>query len=309
MEQSLRDAMRVGIVSFMAFPELGSGRGDAAAALERLAGDDFFEHLDVTRINDPDARRRAIDVVSRAGVQAGFGAHPIILGEGLDLGALDEDTRRAAVGRVASFLGQACEWNATAFVVLSGKDPGDAHRPGATDQLVRSLVELGDQSAARGGPPVVLETFDRAPYAKNCLVGPTDLAVEVARRVRESHRDFGLLLDLSHLPLQGEDPAEALAKAADFLSYVHIGNCVMNDKGHEAYGDSHPPFGIPEGENGVPELADFLASLFDAGYLASGKRPLVAFEVKPMTGWSTEAIIENARDTLTQAWQKVELPR
>ena len=308
MQQSLNDAVQVGIVSFMAFPELGSGDGDAVAAMERLAGDGFFEQVDVTRINDPDVRSRAIGVILDAGIEAGFGVHPVILGEGLDLNALDEDTRRAAVDRIASFLSQACQWKAAAFVVLSGKDPGDADRPKAVDQFVRSLVELGDRSAEQGGPPIVLETFDRVPYAKNCLVGPTDLAVEVARRVRESHPGFGLLLDLSHLPLQGEKPAEALAKAADFLSYVHIGNCVMTDEDHEAYGDSHPPFGIPGGENGVAELRDFLGSLFDVGYLGSGKRPVVTFEVRPMTGWPADAIIENARQTLTRAWQELERP-
>lgn len=308
MKTNLKEAMRVGIVSFMAFPELGSGDGDVLAAMERVARDDLFEQMDVTRINDADTRRLAIDVISGAGMQVGFGAHPIILGEGADLNAIDEDTRRAAVARIASFLDQACQWGATGFVVLSGEDPGDADRPSAVDQLVRSLIELSDQSAELGGPPIILETFDRVPYAKNCLVGPTDLAVEVARRVRERHPEFGLLLDLSHLPLQGENPARALAKAADFLSYVHIGNCVMNDKDHEAYGDSHPPFGLPGGENGVTELRDFLASLFDVGYLGSPERPVVTFEVRPMIGWSTDAIIENARETLDRAWRELELP-
>ena len=309
MQEHLTHYMQVGIVSFMAFPDLGSGEGDVVAAMEKLADHGFFEQVDVTRVADPDARRRAIAVVRSSGMRVGFGAHPIILSEGLNLNAPDEGERRAAIDRLVPFIDEACEWGALAFVVLSGKDPGDADRDRATDALIGSLDELADESRKRGGPPIVLEQFDRVPFGKNCLVGPTPLAAEVARKMRDEHPDFGLLLDLSHLPLLGEDPAAALATAKEYLNYVHVGNCVLKDETHEAYGDNHPPFGIPEGENGVAALRDFLKSLFDVGFLAIDRRPVVGFEIKPTTGWTSDAVLDHARATLEQAWEELTLDR
>ena len=308
MERPWSDAMRVGLVSFMAFPELGSGNGDVVSAMETITRDPFFQQVDVTRVNDPDARCRAIRIARDASLSVGFGAHPIILGEGINLNALEDSARRAAVERLTPFIDEACEWNAEAFVVLSGKDPGHERRPDAVDALVTSLVELGERSAARDGPPIVLETFDRVPFAKNCLAGPTDLCVDIARKVRKRTGDFGLLLDLSHLPLLDEDPARSLALAKDCLSYVHVGNCVRDERhsDHDAYGDHHPPFGIPEGANGPHELREFLRALFDVAFLGKGRRPVVGFEIKPPAGSGADEVFANAKDTLAEAWRALE---
>ncbi|MFH0965289.1 MAG: TIM barrel protein [Planctomycetota bacterium] len=310
MEEHFSHYMQVGIVSFAAFPDLGSGKGDVVAAMEMLADDPLFEQIDVTRVDDPAERRKAASIAQSANMRVAFGAHPVILSENLDLSSCDEGARTAAVKRLLPFIGEAVEWKAFAFVVLSGKDPGEASRDKALDALVRSLIELAAASRSQGGPTIVLETFDRVPFGKNCLVGPTDLAVQVARKVRKSHPDFGLLLDLSHLPLLDEDPRQSLLRSKGLLSCVHIGNCIRKERyrGHPAYGDNHPPFGIPEGENGVRELRDFLAALFEVGYLAAGRKPVVGFELKPPAGMSVEALLENARSTLGQAWAQLRVP-
>jgi len=91
------------------------------------------------------------------------------------------------------------------------------------------------------------------------------------------------MLDLSHLPLQGETSKEALQVIKDHVMHIHIGNCVKKE-GHPAYGDQHPRFGLPGGENDVPEIVEFLRELFHIGYLGEGKRPVVAFEVNPCPG-------------------------
>jgi hypothetical protein len=48
--------------------------------------------------------------------------------------------------------------------------------------------------------------------------------------------------------------------------------------GRPGYGDQHPRFGFPGGENGVEELAAFLRGLFEIGYLEQvpDAAPLVA---------------------------------
>ena len=112
------------------------------------------------------------------------------------------------------------------------------------------------------------------------------------------------MLDLSHLPLLGEDPYEAVHALSDCLVHVHIGNCVT-DPSHPAYGDSHPRFGYPGGDNGVTELSIFLRVLLDCGYLDRVKRPIVSFEVKPVDGESSRAVIAGSKRALMEAWAMV----
>jgi hypothetical protein len=77
----------------------------------------------------------------------------------------------------------------------------------------------------------------------------------------------------------------------------------MRDTRHEAYGDNHPRFGIPEGEVGLDELTEFLAGLSSIGYFGGDKKPL-SFELKPCTGESAEEIIAESTGILDDAWAR-----
>ena len=74
------------------------------------------------------------------------------------------------------------------------------------------------------------------------------------------------MYDLSHQPLLDEQALPALSTLKDYLVHAHVGNCVKAAE-LAGYGDQHPRFGFPGGENGVPELVDFLQALFAVGYL------------------------------------------
>ena len=41
------------------------------------------------------------------------------------------------------------------------------------------------------------------------------------------------------------------------------------------------------------------------GYIGEGKQNVVAFEVKPMSGESSEVVIANAKRTLMEAWARL----
>jgi len=98
-----------------------------------------------------------------------------------------------------------------------------------------------------------LESFD-FDVDKKCLIGKSDLAADIARKVRKKFSNFGLILDLSHFPLQYEQTKKALKNSIDFITHLHIGNCVLRDKSHAAYGDQHPRFGVEGGENDVEQV-------------------------------------------------------
>jgi sugar phosphate isomerase/epimerase len=308
-----QDFMSVGIIHFMAFPEAGQDGGPVLETLKTLCEDDYFQAIEVTAIRDGAVRQRAIRLVRDSGKRAVFGAQPVLLAGRHDLNSTVPRVRQAALDAVRALIPQAKEWEATSLVVLSGPDPGDAERPLARTMLCASLKELCEFSRRAAGPPVLLETFDRAAFARNRLIGPSEEAARIADRVHPYYRSFGLVLDLSHLPLLGETPDHALKAVRQDLRHVHIGNCVLRHRSHPAYGDQHPMFGIPEGENGVAELAAFLKALLEIRYIGdpstadSGKagagRNIVSFEVKPFGGQTSAQVLENAKQTLDAAWK------
>jgi len=304
MKESLQSYMKVGIVHFMAFPETMKGEGPVLETVKKIAEDHFFSAIEVTSIKDAAQREAVAKVLKASRMTVGFGGQPALLSAKLDLNSLDEDKRKAAVDRIKACVDEASILGAQAVAMLSGPDPGTANREQGILQLIKSLKEICEYARSHNDPAVVLETFD-AEIDKCCLIGPSPDALRVAKEVKASFPKFGLMVDLSHLPLQRETPQQALGMLKDHLVHIHIGNCVMKDKSHPAYGDVHPGFGCPGSEVDVPEVTSFLRALFEVGYLKEGKRPVVAFEVKPMAGESSEAIVAGAKRTLLEAWARV----
>ena len=298
MNSPLHSAMKVGIVQFMAYPN-----GPALETITKIAEDPFFGAIEITSIPDPAERTAVAKLLAGAHLVVGFGAQPIELGNKLDINSLDAEKRQASVNRLKVAVDEAAELGAQRFAVLSGPYPGEQHEAEAVKALIDSLNQLCGYAAGKG-LSVVIETFDRS-IDKKSLIGPNALAVEVSAAVRRDYPTFGLMLDLSHLPLQFETSEQALSVAKDHLVHAHIGNCVLNDQGHPLYGDLHPRFGVEGGENDVPELVEYLRMLREIGYIGEGKQNIVAFEVKPQAGESSAIVVANAKRTLIEAWARL----
>lgn len=136
------------------------------------------------------------------------------------------------------------------------------------------------------------------------MVGPTTLAKDVAEVVRSEHSNFGLMVDFGHIPLLKETAQQALAPVKEYLSHIHLGNAVL-DKGCAGYGDNHPIFGIPGSANGLPEMIDFLKTLMEIEFLDGRSLPIVSFEIKPLEGQDSLAIIAHAKRMINRAWAMV----
>jgi len=307
MNEPMYRYMDVGLIHFMAYPSTIRGEGPILETVRAIAEDDYFTLIEITWIKDDEVRKQVKDLLNTAAVKIAYGAQPALLTQKLNLNSEDEAERRKAVDQIKACIDEAYFMGARGCALLAGKDPGEAGRDTAKKLLVQSLKELCDYSRSKGSMPIILETFDREQYGKNAVAGPTAESVAISEAVRADWPSFGLMLDLSHLPMLKESAREALTLAKDHLVHVHIGNCVIRDPSHPAYGDEHPRFGIPGGENGVEELAEFLSVLFDVGYLSTqGPKP-VSFEVKPIAAMneSSETVIANAKRTLNKAWALV----
>jgi len=304
MKEPIQEYATVGFVHFMLWKDCIKGAGDFAS-VNTILNDPYFGAVEVSWINDAAQRRSVFESIRKSGKAASFGAQPVLLTQNLDINHLEEEERRRAAEAVTSVVPQAYELGAKGFAVLSGKAVGETDKDRAMEQLVKSLVEIGSELRTHGEIPLVLETFDRLDYGKNRLIGPNSDAALIAREVRKSIPTFGLMLDLSHLPLQGESPAQAWEAAGEYVVHAHMGNCVMGKPDHPMNGDEHPPLGIPEGENGVEELTEYLWVLLENGYLSKQRKPFLSFEVSVFGDWTPEGVIAQSKETLDTAWSRV----
>jgi len=290
--------MKVGIVQLMAFPG-----ADTVESIKKIAEDEFFGAIEIASI--PDDIRADVDKILEASkLVVGHVGPEALLGQKLDLNSLVPQQREAALSHMKAAVDEAYSFGAKQLAVHSGPAPASDKWGQAKELLVDSLTQLCSYAQSKGNLGVAMEIFDRE-HDKKYLIGPTEEGVQVAKEVRRRYSNFGLMIDLSHLPLLGESADYAIKMARDYLTHVHIGNCVLKEKSHPLYGDKHPPFGIAGGENDVDELRLFLRALMDIGYIGKGKQNVIAFEVKPLSGESSEVIVANAKRTLLEAWARL----
>ncbi len=305
MKESWESLVDLSIVLFMIFPETLTGSGPILETVSRIVNDDFFSMIEVGHINDPEVRKQVAEVIATSHIRVAFGAQPSILTKKLDLNSFDGTKRKEALATLIPQIDEAREIGAKRFTVLSGPDPGEEKRIEARELLIQSLLELCSHGKEKG-INVTLETFDRT-VEKKSLIGPSDEAIMVSKAVKKQFPDFGLMYDMGHAPLLGEDPAKSLMLLKDHLVHVHVGNCVKKP-GLPAYGDQHPRFGFSGSENDVPQLVRFLRALFDVGYIPSKPRevsPVIGFELKPARDERPDSVIANGKRTWKKAWSLI----
>lgn len=305
MKTDLHYYMQVGIVHFMAYPETMKGDGRITDTVKKIVTDDFFSAIEITSVNDEAEREKVSSLLESGGMTIGFGAQPIILSKKANLNSFDTEERQFAINLVKEAIDQAYEMNASKLGLLSGPKPAK-NEDQALQILVNSLKELCQYAKSKGDIVLSLETFDDE-TDKKCLIGSNRLAVEVAKEVRKIDPTFGLMLDLSHLPMQRETSKEALTIARDYMNHAHIGNCYIKDPSDPAFGDQHPRFGYPGSENDVEELAEYLSILLEIGYIGEGSSNVVSFEVKPLGNESSDVIIAQSKRTLIEAWNRLKV--
>jgi len=302
MDKHWSNYCTLSIVHFMAFPETMRGDGPIAETVMKIAEDPFFGAVEIGWIKDPAVRAQVKRIVDVAHIKVGHAAQSALLVQKLNVNSLDEAERMRAVEQLYRNVDEAAEMGAQRVAFLSGADPGDADRPKAFEALVKSVKQVAAY-AKNQGIALTLETFDRT-IDKKCLIGPSSLAAEFCKLIRQDYPDFGLMYDLSHMPLLYETPETSLSVLKDYLVHIHVGNAVLNPQ-TPGYGDQHPRFGWPGGSNDVPEVTGFIRGLFKSGYLTenSPTRPWIGFEVKPQSAEEPSSlVIASAKRVWQEAW-------
>ena len=208
----------VSIVSFMANPRLLEGENFEKSLLA-MAEDPFFDIIEVPPLSRE--QWRVVERISRdTGVGVALGAQPAILTKGLNPSALEAEARKAAVKSLKEIIGEAVSHGVCKIALCSGSDPGPENREKAKESLAESIHELYEYARDHHAT-IILETFDRD-WDKKQLLGPLEEALKLLEALEEEGVRIGLLWDLSHAPMLGEEPSD-LEKAASYLAHVHIG--------------------------------------------------------------------------------------
>lgn len=302
MYEPLSHYMRVGLIHFMAYP-VSNGKGPVAETFRNICMDPFFEVAEITWIQDPEVRAQVRQMKEVSHLSVTFGAQPCLLSQKMNINDLDEQKRMKALQQLKDNVDEAYEMGATALAFLSGPYAQETQEA-SYKALVASTKELCAYAASKGSMKIALEVFDYD-IDKKSLIGPADLASRFAKEIRQDYPEFGLMVDLSHIPLLHETIEESLDPVKEYIVHAHMGNCVMKDPSLPGYGDQHPRFGFPNSENDVEELAAYLEYLLSIGFLNKENRPVVSFEVKPQEGEDPELVIANAMRTLLRAWAHV----
>jgi sugar phosphate isomerase/epimerase len=299
-----------GVVHPLIYFECRGGGGPIMETLPVIVNDSDFGAIEIAPINDPAIRQQARDYLATASIQVVYlPILPIII-ENLGLGSADEAKRAAAQTRLRTLIDEAIDFNSPMAMITGPLDPGADQREGVVARLVEDIQQLCDYAAAKSTKKLLyltFENFDRD-IEKKRVIGPTVEAVALADAV--DRPNFGLTIDLSHLPLINETPEHALKTAAPHLIHAHIGNCVIDYPDSPLYGDFHPRFGHPLGRNDLPEVIDYLHQLnavnyWERAHQRLGVKPILTMELKTNTGENPQAVLANGKRTFARAWAEV----
>lgn len=300
MKESIHKYFKVGLISFMAYPS--TIRGDdpnTAEAIKKIACDDYFDAIEVSWIKDPAKRGEVAKLLRASHLTVGYGAQPRLLTTGMNANHIDEAERQKAEATLIEAIDEAGELGSKGIAFLSGKWQEET-KDQAYSQLLKTTRNLCDY-AAKKDMLVELEVFDYD-IAKASLIGPAPYAAQFAADMRSTHSNFGLLIDLSHIPMTYETPEFVVRTLRPYLTHFHIGNTVCRDSSVEGYGDEHQRFGFPGGSNDTAQVLEFLRVLKDEGFFNAENPYMLSFEVKPWKDEYPDVIVANAKRVLNRAW-------
>lgn len=303
MNESIKKYMKVGLIHFMSFPECIKGEGPILETLKKIAVDDYFDAVEMTMIKDPQVRKAAAEIIDLSGMTVAYGGQPRLLTTGYNINDLNEEGRQTALKSLKEGIDEAYELGAQGFAFLAGKYE-EATKEESYQALLNSTRELCAYAKQKGDMRVATEVFDYD-VDKKSLIGPTTLAKRFAEDICAEYDNFGLMVDLSHIPQMHETIAQSIYPVKDYIIHAHIGSCVIGDPSMAAYGDAHPRFNFPNSVNGAHDVAEFLKALMDIGYFEKFDRPIVSFEVKPWGDEDREIVIANCKRVLNEAWAKL----
>ncbi|MHB8064317.1 MAG: sugar phosphate isomerase/epimerase family protein [Ruminiclostridium sp.] len=299
MKESMNKYFKIGTIHFMSYPQTMKGEGPIESTLQKILSDDYFDAMEVTWIKSDDVRGHVRKMLNESGITICYGAQPRLLTTGLNPNDINEEGRLKAQATLIEAIDEAEYLGAKGIAFLAGKYE-EKNKEHAYQQLLRTTKVLCSHAKSKG-MSVEIEVFDYD-LDKKSLIGPAPYAARFAAEMRESFSNFGLLIDLSHIPQTHETSRFVIQTLKPYITHLHFGSAVIGDPSMEAFGDTHPRFDFPNSVNSVAELVDFLRCLKNENMFNSQDPMVLSFEVKPWKDEDPDLVIANTKRVLNRAW-------
>ena len=163
------------------------------------------------------------------------------------LESADADARRRGVAHIGSVAKQCAALGAKVVYLVPGKDDS----PATLSRYAESLEQAAENAAAHG--------------VRLCIEHFPGTALPTASATLDfinaiDHPNLGLLFDIGHVQMSGEDPAEVIRTAGNRLDYVHLDD-------NDGHGDLH--WALLDGVLTTESLRDTFRALQDIGYVGA----------------------------------------
>jgi sugar phosphate isomerase/epimerase len=301
MNGNIRDYARLGLVHHMLYPRCTDDAADHAATLREFVQRPDIETFDCCLPYGSNVRREELAAAVRNSGKADvtFATHLFPLRK-LGFAAVSDSEQGIVRLVVRDMVAQAVAIGATGFIFASGQPAPDQATPAHLRAFADFCRWLCGELASHG-IGALLEPFD-TDVDKRFLYGSTAACVALIRSLQPDVTNLGIELDVAHVPLMHETFVQAIDTVAPHLKRVHLGNCVLKDRSHPRYGDTHPPVGFDGGEIDVPELAQILRRLCEVGFLNRERRGSLVIEMTPWPGRTVDDTIADSFARLERAW-------
>lgn len=299
MKDPIQKYFQVGTLQWMSHPPVNY---PLIQSVKTLVRDPYFTAIEVTKVADDETRSAMKKIFEQSHMEVCYGAQPTLLESGLNPNDVNEEGRKKAEAALIEAIDEAEYIGAKGISFLAGKWEQETKNQ-AYAQLLKTTRTLCDY-AAKKGMMIELEVFDFN-MDKSVLIGPAPYAAQFAADMRMTNNNFGLLVDLSHIPTTYETSRFVVQTLRPYITHLHIGNAVV-EKGREAYGDKHPRFGFPNSANDVEELVDFFTILKEEGFFNEKNPYVLSIEVKPWGDEDGEIVLANTKRVINRAWALVE---
>ena len=304
MKDPIQKYFKVGLIAFMAYPACLRGEDpNYLDVIKKVAHDEYFDAIEVSWCKDDAIRAESAKLIEQAHLTVCYGAQPRLLTTGKNPNAVDEADRLLAEETLLAAIDEAEAMGAKGIAFLAGKWQEETKEQ-AFAQLLKTTRNLCDY-AKKKNMLVELEVFDYD-IAKASLIGPAPYAAKFAAEIRTTYNNFGLLIDLSHIPMTYETPEFVVRTLKPYLTHFHIGNTVIKGADVEGYGDEHPRFGFPNSENDTIQVLEFLRVLKKEGFFNAEDPYVFSFEVKPWGNEDSSSVVAGAKRVLNRAWALLE---
>ena len=291
---------RPGFIVHVYYPRARTSHGVTLERVRAAADTGLYRAVEIAEVTDRRERESIRRLVEERDLTLAYWVSMLQVESSDSISDPDERVRARAVARLVPHVSYAAECGARSLAIVPGRDVGARRRPGAIENLRRSILELDREARAAGVDRMEMETMDREAHKKHVL-GPTDESVAFITEVRREVPGFGMVFDTSHIRLLGEDPAESLRLAAPVISRIHFANCVP-DPGHPQYGDHHMPLGVP-GYLDANEIERLLRVALEVGALEPDTA--ASIEVAGPGGEASDQVELDARQTMTDVLDKL----